>query len=657
MIPGEEIASLVALIRKFNAQYYSGNQSEITDTEYDALMNRLQLLESKYPDLQDENSPTMRVGAIPLSDFGQIQHSPPMLSLSNVFSEEEFNSFYSRISNEITEEVSFSVEPKLDGVSLSLVYENSMLKRAGTRGNGVLGEDVTQNARTIRSVPLKLNTKDSIDIEIRGEVFITISDFQKLNEKRIKSEDKPFANPRNAASGSLRQLDSRITASRNLSFIAYATGVYPTDIDNQEDLFKKLKEWGFWVNRENKILNSPEEVIDAYHHLEDVRQTLPMEIDGFVIKVNKFLQRDLLGFSSRAPKWATAWKFHAEETSTILKGIDVQVGRTGRLTPVARLEPVKVSGVIVTNATLHNQDEIIRKNVRVGDIVIVRRAGDVIPEVVRSLHSEITSEEIFAMPTSCPVCAGPIVQPEEEANYYCINPSCPARLKRSLEHWASRKALDIDGLGKKLCDQLVESELVTSIDGLYSLKFHDLVSLPRMGELKATKFLDALESSKSISLSRFLAGLGIPGVGEVASRDIASAFNDLETLKKISIEELTEVQGIGTVIATSIVSFFSNETTLELINSLMKIGFNPIEEEKQTGDLLAGEIIVFTGSLSLSRDRAKKLAMEAGGKVTSSVTGKTTLLVAGANAGSKLRNAEKKGIRILSEDQFLMLLT
>ncbi len=615
------------------------------------------MLESEYPELRSENSPTNRVGSSPLSEFTQVIHSPPMLSLSNVFSEEEYYSFYRRITNEITEEVSLSVEPKLDGVSLSLVYENSMLKQAGTRGNGVQGEDVTKNARTIRSVPLKLNTKESIDIEIRGEVFITTDDFQKLNAKRVKNENKPFANPRNAASGSLRQLDSRVTASRNLSFIAYATGEYPADIETQDDLFNKLKEWGFWVNRDNKILNSPEEVLDAYHHLEEIRSSLPMEIDGFVIKVNKFSQRDTLGFSSRAPKWATAWKFHAEETSTILKGIDIQVGRTGRLTPVARLEPVKVSGVIVTNATLHNQDEIIRKNVRVGDIVIVRRAGDVIPEVVRSLHSENTSEEIFTMPNRCPVCTGPIIQPEEEANYYCINPSCPARLKRSLEHWASRKALDIDGLGKKLCNQLVESKLVTSIDGLYSLKFHDLVSLPRMGELKATKLLEALNNSKSISLSRFIAGLGIPGVGEVASRDIATTFNNLEKLQNVTIEELIEVQGIGSVTAISIVSFFTNETTMELIKNLMKAGFNPREEAKETREVLADEIIVFTGSLSISRQRAKELTMEAGGKVTSSVTGKTTLLVAGANAGTKLKKAEKQGIRILSEEEFLTLLT
>jgi len=657
MTPREEIASLVVLIRKFNAQYYTGNQSEISDADYDALMNKLQMLESEYPELRSNNSPTNRVGSSPLSEFTQVQHSPPMLSLSNVFSEDEYYSFYRRITNEITKKISFSVEPKLDGVSLSLVYENSMLKQAGTRGNGVIGEDVTQNARTIRSIPLKLNTEESIDIEVRGEVFITSEDFQKLNEKRVKGDNKPFANPRNAASGSLRQLDSRITASRNLSFMAYATGEYPADIETQKELFDKLKQWGFWVNHDNQILNTPEEVVKAYHQLEKIRPALPMEIDGFVIKVNKFSQRDLLGFSSRAPKWATAWKFHAEETSTVLKGIDIQVGRTGRLTPVARLEPVKVSGVVVTNATLHNQDEIIRKNVRVGDIVIVRRAGDVIPEVVRSLHSENTSEEIFIMPTSCPVCSGPIVQPEEEANYYCINPSCPARLKRSLEHWASRKALDIDGLGKKLCDQLIESKLVTSIDGLYSLKFHDLVSLPRMGELKATKLLDALKTSKTTSLSRFIAGLGIPGVGEVASRDIATAFNNLEKLLQVTIEELIEVQGIGSVTATSIVSFFTSETTMELIKNLMEAGFNPIQEQRNTREVLSGEIIVFTGTLTLARQRAKELAMEAGGKVTSSVTGNTTLLVAGANAGSKFKKAEKQGIRILSEEQFLELIT
>lgn len=652
--PDREISNLSALIRKYNCQYYTGDISDITDAEYDALMNRLLFLERENPELRSEDSPTARVGSAPLSAFSTVTHDPPMLSLSNVFSKEDFLAFHSRILSELNlDSMEYSVEPKLDGVSLSLVYRNSVLARAGTRGDGVRGEDVTDNARTIRSIPLRLNTEQPVNVEIRGEVFFTAKDFQKMNQTREEVGESPFANPRNATSGSLRQLDSAVTAGRPLSFIAYASGHYPDTFKTQEEFLKQLSDWGFMLNRENQTCHTAGQVISAYESLVEMRPDLPMEIDGMVVKLNSFSQREEVGFLSRAPRWAVAWKFHAEEMATTLIGIDVQVGRTGRLTPVARLEPVQVGGVVVTNATLHNQDEVIRKDVRAGDIVLVRRAGDVIPEVVTSLPPEDGIRgEAFQMPDQCPVCRGPVVQPEGEVNLYCINPSCEARIRKSLEHWASRKALDIEGLGKRLCEQLVDAGMVNSIADLYSLKYHELTALERMGELKAANLFAALEESRKSSLSRFLTGLGIPGVGEVASKDTASEFKSLKTLGNATEEELISVQGIGPVTASSIRRFFNNPVTSAVVDQLIKAGFNPIEEDTGTGTALSGEIIVFTGTLATPRLKARQLAMAAGAKVTSVITGKTTILVAGENAGSKLKKAEKLGVRVVSEEEF-----
>lgn len=646
----KEAARLRDLIEEYNRQYYTGDSSGISDREYDALMNRLRSLEDEHPALRTPDSPTQRVGSPPLSVFETVIHDPPMLSLSNVFTEEDFMAFHTRIAGELgTHRIEYSVEPKLDGVSLALVYENSVLVRAGTRGDGTAGENVTANARTIRSVPLRLNSAEPVSVEVRGEVYFTLKDFNEMNQGR----EQPFKNPRNAASGSLRQLDSSITAQRPLSFMAYAAGSDPEGVHSQKELFEKLTLWGFHVSPENRFVDSPRAVVEAYHRLEEKRHELPMETDGVVVKVSDFAARERLGFVSRAPRWATAWKFHAQEVATTLVRIDVGVGRTGRLTPTARLEPVRVGGVTVTNATLHNQDEVRRKDVRPGDTVVVRRAGDVIPEVVGSLPAPGDRGEPFAMPGECPVCGGPVTAAEGEVNLYCMNPSCPARLKRSLEHWASRRAMDIEGLGEKLCAQLVDEGLVQSIADLYDLEKDTLAVLERMGELSAANLLKQLEESRKKPLSRFLTGLGIPGVGEVASRDIAAAFPNLERLKGAGEEELSGIKGIGPVTASSLVSFFSSEVTGRVVEELQSKGFDPEEQVQEKGSSLAGETIVFTGTLSIPRPEAKRMAEGAGAKVTGTVTGKTTMVVAGENAGSKLDRARELGIRILTEDEFL----
>lgn len=650
--PAGEIEKLRDLIREYNRQYYAADCSSVSDREYDALMNRLRDLEERHPELRTPDSPTMRVGSEPLQGFSPVTHDPPMLSLSNVFSSDGFRSFHRRVLSEAgTEDVEYSVEPKLDGVSLALVYRGSVLVQAGTRGDGTTGEDVTANARTIRSVPLRLNSAEALDVEVRGEVFFNLSDFIRMN----RSREVPFANPRNAASGSLRQLNSAVTAERPLSFIAYATGEDTAGVSTQRELLALLESWGFKVNGENTFCRTGEEVEEAYRRLENARQTLPMEIDGVVVKVNDFDLRRRLGELSRAPRWATAWKFHAEEAATTLLEITVGVGRTGRLTPTARLAPVSVGGVTVTSATLHNQDEIERKDVRPGDTVLVRRAGDVIPEVVGSLPATEGRGEAFTMPDKCPVCAGPVTAAEGEVNLFCMNPSCPARLKRSLEHWASRNAMDIEGLGEKLCAQLVDNGLVDSIPALYLLDAGKLLPLERMGELRARNLLVELERSRSAPLSRFVYGLGIPGAGEVASRDIARRYTSLEALKRATAEDLQLVKGIGPVTAGAIAGFFSDPVTGKVVEDLEKAGFQPVEEVTGQGSSLEGEIIVFTGSLSMPRSEAGKLAESMGAKVTSSVTGNTTILIAGENAGSKIDKARKLGIRIIDEQAFMEL--
>ena len=661
MIPPQaraEADQLASLLRKHSRIYYSEDRSEITDGEYDALLRRLRELEQEYPDLRTHDSPTQRIGASPLDSFAQVIWDPPMMSLDNVFNPGEFGEFESRVMRELSLDSPpvYSVEPKLDGLAIALVYREGVLVLAGTRGDGSTGEDVTPNARTIRSVPLRLSRDLPGELVVRGEVFFMESDFKALNARREAAGESPFVNPRNAASGSLRQLDSRITASRPLSFYAYAAAVMPGGISSQHELLGLFSELGLPVNPGNVLCRGALEVEAAVRRLGGVRSDLPYGIDGVVIKLDEAALQDRMGVLSRAPRWATAWKLDAEEAVTILLAIEVQVGRTGRLTPVARLEPVFVGGVTVSSATLHNEDELRKKDVRVGDSVLVRRAGDVIPEVLRSLGGSggVRGPE-FVFPDLCPVCHGPVSRPEGESAHRCMNPSCPARLKESLLHWGARDAMDIEGLGIVLVTHLVDGGLVSDIADLYGLSHGVLSSLPRMGDLSASNLLAELNAGRRSELRRFLTGLGIPGVGRTVSGLLCTAFGTLDDMKDASSEDYEKVKGIGPILARSLHSFWTEPVTRGVVDRLVAAGFqlsNPLHG-KATGLPLEGVTVVFTGAISMPRDEARLLAEEAGAKVAGSVSAMTGLVVAGPGAGSKLRKALELGIPVIDEAAFL----
>lgn len=656
--PAVEAAGLRELINHHNRLYYTEDRSEISDERYDALMERLLQLETLHPWLRTADSPTARVGASPKQTFRPIEHDPPMLSLDNVFSAQEFITFHSRLTRELAlEELAYSVEPKLDGVSLSLVYEDGVLASAGTRGDGLKGEDVTDNVRTVRSIPLRLSAGAPARLTVRGEVFFMLEDFREWNSRRAASGEPPFKNPRNAASGSLRQLDSRVTAGRPLSFCAYGTGGTPPGVTSQRQLLMRLGEWGFAVRPETVFVTGPREVVGACGKMEAEREAFPMEIDGAVVKLDSLELRSMAGELSRAPRWAVAWKFHAREVASEVLAIRVQVGRTGKLTPVAELAPVAVGGVTVTSATLHNLDEVRRKDVRVGDMVSVRRAGDVIPEITASLSRDREGRQApFLMPERCPVCGGPVVRPEGEAAHRCMNPDCPAKLRESLRHWASRKALDIQGLGESLAERLVADRVVRTLADLYRLSPEDIAVMERMGDKSAGNLMEQLERSRKAPLSRFINGLGIPGVGAVTARSLAGTFPSLEALEAARLEELQAVDGIGPVTAVSIRAFFDDPVTSRVVRGLREAGFAPVEHgaQKQPGRL-RGQVIVFTGSLSVPREQAQAMAERAGAKTATSVSSRTTLVVAGPGAGSKLEKAAQLGIPVMGEKEFLEL--
>ena len=660
MIPervNAEAENLRKLIRYHNGLYYAEDRTEISDGEYDALIQRLIELESRWPELATEDSPTHRVGSQPLSHFPSILWDPPMLSLDNVFSAEEFGEFDRRIRHELKleEDPVYSVEPKLDGLAVALIYRNGVLLRAGTRGDGSDGEDVTPNVRTLRSIPLKLSSTLSGDLVVRGEVIFRKDDFQKMNRERESGGLEPFVNPRNAASGSLRQLDSRITASRPLRFIAYGTARWPAGIASQHSLFDFLGRLGIPVNPYNSVCRGAHEVEIAYHRLEENRDAMPWEIDGVVIKLNGATFQMQMGTLSRFPRWAAAWKFKAEEAVTRLIDIELQVGRTGKLTPVAKLEPVFVGGVTVSSATLHNEDELRRKDARPGDTVIVRRAGDVIPEVVRSLgRSDSVRGKRFEFPLNCPVCGGPVAKEEDASAHRCMNPSCPAKLRESLFHWGARDALDIEGLGSKLAEQLADKDLVKDVSDLYNLTWQQLVSLDRMGEKSADNLLLELEKSLNANLQRFIAGLGIPGIGRTVSGLLSGRFSDLHELMNAGIDEFLAVEGIGPVLADNLYRFFHEKITRGVIDRLINAGFNPRDRGADNGSgSLLGLTVVFTGGISIPRSRARIMAERAGAKVTGNVSKNTDIVVVGPKAGDKLQKARDLGLEIISEDEFL----
>ncbi|MDY7538263.1 NAD-dependent DNA ligase LigA [Undibacterium sp. RTI2.1] len=663
-------AKLRADITRHAHAYYVLDAPTIPDGEYDKLFLALQALEQEYPELRTPDSPTLRVGGAPLPEFTQVQHATPMLSLNNGFEEQDIRAFDRRVSDglDTQQAVEYAIDLKFDGLAINLRYVDGVFTQAATRGDGFTGEDVTENIRTIRSIPLRLNVKEPPKVlDVRGEVLMFKSDFEKLNQRQRAAEAKEFANPRNAAAGSLRQLDSKITAQRSLRFFAYGIGslegasLSGLQLYSHRALLEWYKSMGIPVCDEQTIVRGADGLLDFYQQIQQRRSQLPYEIDGVVYKVNSFAQQDTLGFVSRAPRFAIAHKFPAQEALTTVLDIEVQVGRTGAITPVARLAPVFVGGVTVTNATLHNEEEVRRKDIRIGDTVSVRRAGDVIPEVVASILEKrpIDAKE-FVMPTQCPVCGSTIVKLEDEAIARCSGGwiKCIAQRKGGLFHFASRKAMNIDGVGEQLIDQLVDKQVVTTAADLYKLGLTSLVALDRMADKSAQNILGALENSKATSFARFIYALGIRHVGESTAKDLAATFGNADALIDATEEQLLAVSDVGPVVAKSIRLFFADPLNVELVQQLRASGIHwPEAAQKEVGSLhLLGQTFVLTGTLpTLSRDQAGALIESAGGKVAGSVSKKTSYVVAGDDAGSKLLKAQELGIPLLTEAELLQL--
>lgn len=652
-------------IRGHDYRYYVLDAPTIPDAEYDRLIGELRRLERLYPDLVTDDSPTQRVGGQRAATFAEVRHAQRMLSLDNAFSAAEVAEFDRRVRDRLGDsEIEYAAEPKLDGLAVSLVYEQGLLTRGATRGDGEVGEDVTQNVRTIRAIPLQLIGKDFPPVlEVRGEVYMTTAGFAALNRRQSAEDKKPFANPRNAAAGSLRQLDPAVTAGRPLGFFSYGVGMVRDGNlpARHSEILARLQAWGVPVSPESTTVHGLEGCLDYFHRLAGLRDGLPYQIDGVVYKVNRLAEQERLGFVTRAPRWAVAHKFPAREEMTRVTGIDVQVGRTGALTPVARLEPVFVGGVTVTNATLHNEDELRRKDVRVHDTVIVRRAGDVIPEVVSVVLEQRPRDTApFHMPTQCPVCGSDVVKAEGEAIARCSGGLfCPAQRKEAIRHFASRRALDIAGLGDKIIDQLVEKELVRHVDDLYALTASQLEGLDRMGRKSAAKLIVSLQKSKQTGLARFIYALGIRSVGEATATALAAYFGTLEALMAADTETLQQVPDVGPVVAASIVSFFRQPHNREVIAKLRARGvcWADVTPARPSAQPLSGKTFVLTGALAgMPREDAKRRLQELGAKVSGSVSKQTDYVVAGADAGSKLARAEQLGVPVLDEPAFIALL-
>ncbi len=662
----ERIQQLRAEINRHNYLYYVLDEPHIPDSEYDRLMRELQSIEASNPDLITPDSPTQRVGAEPLKAFFEVRHRLPMLSLDNAFSDEEFEGFERRVKErlEIDGEVIYCGEPKLDGLAVSLRYEKGVLVQAATRGDGSQGEDVTHNVRTIQSVPLRLLGEDWPDVlEVRGEVFMPKAGFERFNTQARKTGEKEFVNPRNAAAGSLRQLDPQITATRPLDMFCYGFGEIEGGplAETHSAGIAKLGQWGLRVSPELKTLIGKRQCKAYFDRIADRRDSLEYDIDGVVFKVDRLSDQERLGFVARSPRWAIAWKFPAQEELTIVESIQFQVGRTGAITPVARLKPVFVGGVTVSNATLHNMDEVAKKDVRVGDTVFVRRAGDVIPEVVRILpeRREANTKPV-QLPAHCPECGSDVIKPEGEAVARCSGGLfCSAQRKEAIKHFASRRALDIEGLGDKLVEAIVDRGMVHDLADIYSLTHEQYAGLERMGDKSAQNLLRALEKSKHTTLARFLFALGIREVGEVTASALASHFRDLEAIKSADTKELSSIEGIGPIMAEHIVAFFNQSHNLEVIQKLLDTGvyWDEVVAPAVDARILSEKSIVITGTLSRPRSEIKDELQALGAKVTGSVSKKTDYLLAGSDAGSKLTKAQQLGITILDEDGLKKLLS
>ncbi|MFZ2396542.1 MAG: NAD-dependent DNA ligase LigA [Smithella sp.] len=660
----KRIAELRNIIEYHNKRYYQQDSPEISDTEYDRLMRELQDLESHHPEEFSATSPTQRVGASPLAKFAPFNHPSPMFSLGNAFSNEEIIEFDNRIKRLAgVDNISYIAEPKLDGLAVNLIYENGIFKQGATRGDGTTGEDVTQNLKTISSLPLKMkhtsNNPVPSFIEIRGEVYIEKEPFQKLNLRRIEDGEEPFANPRNAAAGSLRQLDSKVTARRPLNIFLYGIGnAKDISFSTHGEALQTLAGWGFPVNKNIEQTRDINAGIKYFERIGIMRESLPYEIDGIVLKVDDLALQKKLGNVSRNPRWALACKFPAAQATTVVKEILVGVGRMGTLTPVAIMEPVNVGGVMVSRATLHNEDEVIKKDVRVGDTVIIQRAGDVIPEVVRVIPEKRTgNEKKFKMPAKCPECGSEIVHFEGEVAHRCVNISCPAQLKEHIRHFASRGAIDIEGLGEKVSAQLFDARLIADPADLYFLKKEQLVALDRQAEKSAQNLIEAIGKSKNPPLDKFIYALGIRHVGERTAKLLAARFGSMENLIAAKQEDLTAINEIGPEIAASIVEFFHERKNIDVMNKFSKAGVKPQKKEIDNNAPLQGKSFVFTGSMeSMGRNDAKSIVENLGGSIHSSVTKKTTYVVAGSDPGSKLDKAKSSGVKIISEEEFLKLI-
>lgn len=653
----ERMDSLVEVLNQYGYSYYVLDNPTVPDAEYDKKLRELEDLEKEYPEFAREDSPTQRIGGEPLDAFRKVTHETPMMSLGNAFNEQDLRDFARRATEGVSGAVTFVCELKIDGLAISLKFQDGKFVLGSTRGDGRVGEDITSNLRTIRSIPLSINEPGTL--EVRGEAFMPHKSFLALNEEREEKGEEPFANPRNAAAGSLRQLDPKIAAKRNLDIFLYGVGEWDNnDITSHSESLEALHQLGFKTNKEWKKAESIEEVLEYVAYWTEHRKDLNYEIDGIVVKVDSLDHQDELGFTAKSPRWAIAYKFPAEEVITTLKDIQLSIGRTGVVTPTAILEPVRIAGSTVQRASLHNEDLIREQDIRIGDQVVIKKAGDIIPKVVRSIIEQRTGEEEeFHMPEKCPACGNELVRLEGEVALRCINPNCPAQLMEGLIHFVSRNAMNIDGLGEKVIIQLFHEDLVHTIADLYRLQKEDLLNLERMGEKSVANLLNAIEASKENSLERLLFGLGIRFIGSKAAQILAMEFETMEHLQKATFEEIVDIEEIGDKMADSIVRYFEEEKVIQLLKELSELGVNMTytgqrRSEIATDSLFSGKTVVLTGKMEqYTRKEAKELIESLGGSVTGSVSKKTDLVIAGADAGSKLEKAEKLGVEVWGETE------